>query len=66
MDGMLLVDFMQCSCISGPIFDTSERISAKEDQNHFHIDLFAFANAKKSICHFDLGLCVPVEIGFFP
>lgn len=63
---MQLVDFMQGRCISEPIFDTSEKIFAKEDQNHFQIDFLAFANAKKSICHFDLGLCVPVEIGFFP
>lgn len=66
MDGMLLVEFMQGRCISGPIFETSERMFVKEDQNYFQTDFFAFANAKKSICHFDLGLRVAVEIGFFP
>lgn len=66
MHGMPLVDFMQGRCISGSLFRTSERMFVKEDQNHFQTDFSAFANAKKSISHFDLGFHVAAEIGFFP
>ena len=61
-----LLDFTQGRCIGGVLLGTSERRFAKEVQNHSQTDFLAFANAKKSIYCFDLGLHVAVEIVSYP
>lgn len=46
------------------VFKAGGRVFAKEDQNCSQIDSCPFANVKKSIYCFDLGLHVAVEIVF--
>lgn len=56
-------------CIAGVLmtmFKAGGRVFAKEDQNCSQIDFCPFANMKKSIYCFDLGLHVAVEIVFCP